>query len=180
MARSVRLLRLLCLTVLAVGLFGCDHATKIAAKATLEGASPVPIAPSVLHGAVELRYAANDDIAFSVFHRLGHPPSAPVLLTVALIAIVGIVAMAFAASRIRREQGEAMAQEDRVAQIGLALIASGALGNVVDRAFRGYVVDFIHVKGWPIFNVADIAVCVGVGLMVLARFLRRRQHRSTS
>ena len=42
--------------------------------------------------------------------------------------------------------------------MGLALILGGALGNLVDRIARGYVVDFIHVKGWPIFNVADMCI----------------------
>jgi signal peptidase II len=181
MARSGRVLRFLCLVFLAVGLFGCDHATKIAAKATLEGAGPIPIAPSLLRGAVELRYAANDDVAFSVFHRFGHPPSAALLVALSALAFVGIVVMAFLRSRVRRRlaggdgrPSEPPSTEERVTQAGLALVIGGAFGNVVDRLLRGYVVDFIHVKGWPIFNVADIAVVVGVGLMLLARVYRRR------
>jgi signal peptidase II len=57
-------------------------------------------------------------------------------------------------------------------------VLGGALGNMVDRIVRGYVVDFIHVKGWPIFNVADIAVVVGVGLMLLSRVRRRPRIRA--
>jgi signal peptidase II len=186
MARSGRVLRFLCLVVLAVGLFGCDHATKIAAKATLESGGPIPIAPSVLHGAVELRYAANDDVAFSIFHRLGHPPSAMLLVVLSGLASIGILVMAVARARLRRRveadgrPSEPPSAEERATQAGLALVIGGALGNVVDRLFRGYVVDFIHVKGWPIFNVADIAVVVGVALMVLARLYRHRRgpHRS--
>ena len=56
----------------------------------------------------------------------------------------------------------------------LALVAGGALGNFVDRLLRGYVIDFIdwHWRNqpgmrWPTFNVADVAICVGVGLMLL-------------
>src|SRR4051794_32554990 len=75
-------LRCFLVALLALGLVGCDHATKIAAKATLEGASAIPIAPDVLRGAVELRYAANDDIAFSAFHRLGVPHPAALLIGV--------------------------------------------------------------------------------------------------
>jgi signal peptidase II len=164
-------LRCLLVALLALGLFGCDHATKIAAKATLEGASAIPIAPHVLRGAVELRYAANDDIAFSAFDRLGVPHPATVLIGVALLAVVGIVVMAIAFRR------QPFPDRDRMAPAGFAFILGGALGNVVDRIARGYVVDFIHVKGWPIFNVADIAVCVGVGLMVLSRIRQARERR---
>ncbi len=63
-------------------------------------------------------------------------------------------------------------------QIGLGLIVGGALGNVIDRVRFGAVVDFIHVyrDSWhfPIFNVADSAINVGVALLLLDMFLSRR------
>ena len=79
-----RFLRAALFLFLVLGLFGCDHATKIAAKASLEGSAAVPIAPEVLRGTVELRYAQNDDVAFSALsyqevmerlasHRATHP-----------------------------------------------------------------------------------------------------------
>ena len=43
---------------------------------------------------------------------------------------------------------------------------SGALGNLIDRTTRGVVIDFFDFRIWPIFNVADIAICVGVGLII--------------
>jgi signal peptidase II len=49
-----------------------------------------------------------------------------------------------------------------------ALVLGGAIGNLSDRALRGHVIDFIHVNYWPVFNVADIAVCVGAGLLMIA------------
>jgi signal peptidase II len=63
--------------------------------------------------------------------------------------------------------------------VAFAAIVSGALGNGADRVLRGYVVDFIHVSfgthfDWPIFNVADIAVTVGVALLLLVELRRRR------
>jgi signal peptidase II len=45
---------------------------------------------------------------------------------------------------------------------------AGAIGNVLDRAARGHVIDFIHVRFWPVFNVADVLVVVGVGVLLLA------------
>lgn len=59
----------------------------------------------------------------------------------------------------------------RLQQLGLALILGGALGNLVDRARLGYVIDFIEVYyknyHWPIFNVADSAICVGAALLLI-------------
>ena len=49
---------------------------------------------------------------------------------------------------------------------GTALFAGGALGNLVDRTARGVVIDFFDFRIWPIFNVADIAICVGVSLII--------------
>jgi len=60
---------------------------------------------------------------------------------------------------------------------GLALILGGALGNLIDRLRYGHVVDFLdfHAAGWhwPAFNVADAAITVGAGLLILESFLRK-------
>ena len=62
----------------------------------------------------------------------------------------------------------------RWARAGLALILGGAAGNLVDRARQGYVVDFVDAywKGWHFwaFNVADAAISVGVGLLIIDLF----------
>jgi len=152
-----RFLRVLALTLLALGLFGCDEATKTAAKASLGAGGAI----DVVHGAVELRYVENTDIAFNAFRLLGLAHSPALLAGLAIGGVIG--ALVFA-----------MKAQSWAARIGLTLIVGGALGNVADRIARGYVVDFIHVRGWPVFNVADIAVCVGVGLLVLMRFVRKR------
>lgn len=63
---------------------------------------------------------------------------------------------------------------------GLALILGGALGNVIDRLRFGHVVDFLdfHALGWhwPAFNVADSAITVGAGLLIVESFLQRSQR----
>jgi signal peptidase II len=72
----------------------------------------------------------------------------------------------------------------RALRWGLPLVLGGALGNVLDRIRYGQVIDFIDVhvfwKGadrhWPTFNVADIAICVGVGLMAIDMFTSKRAH----
>ena len=56
--------------------------------------------------------------------------------------------------------------ETRVVQFGIALFAGGVLGNLIDRIRIGLVIDFFDLRIWPIFNVADIAICLGVGLIL--------------
>lgn len=51
-------------------------------------------------------------------------------------------------------------------QIGIALFVGGALGNLIDRMKTGLVVDFFDFRIWPVFNIADIAICLGVGVMI--------------
>ena len=52
-------------------------------------------------------------------------------------------------------------------RVGLAGVLGGALGNLVDRAADGRVTDYLHTGWWPTFNLADVLICVGVGLLVL-------------
>lgn len=67
-------------------------------------------------------------------------------------------------------------QQQRLLALSLALILGGAIGNLIDRAVAGYVVDFIvlHYDGWyfPAFNIADSAISVGAALLILDTLLR--------
>jgi signal peptidase II len=69
--------------------------------------------------------------------------------------------------------------------VGVPLIASGAIGNLVDRFRFGYVVDFIrfHVRNafvWPTFNIADVTITVGVILLVLEGFIAPRASKAAA
>jgi signal peptidase II len=68
-------------------------------------------------------------------------------------------------------------QQEKLLAFGLALILGGALGNLIDRAFVGYVVDFLVVHWddvyFPAFNVADSAITVGAGVLILEMFLKK-------
>ena len=63
--------------------------------------------------------------------------------------------------------------------IGLACILAGAVGNLIDRASLGYVVDFLHFhyeqRYWPAFNIADVAISVGAGLVILDAFVNKEE-----
>ena len=69
--------------------------------------------------------------------------------------------------------------QNRVLASALALVIGGALGNLYDRVMFGYVIDFVqwHVAGyyWPAFNIADSAICLGAGLLILDSF-RKPPH----
>ena len=69
--------------------------------------------------------------------------------------------------------------KDKVFKIALALILAGALGNLVDRVLRGYVVDFLHfyIKGWqwPSFNIADSCITIGALLLLYIFFIRKKE-----
>jgi len=143
--------------LLTLSLFGCDHATKIAAKASLPAGGL-----NLVSGVLELRYTENDDTAFSLLHALGIARTPGVLLATSSLALLAILVTWFVARK----------RATRTQHVGFALVLGGALGNVVDRAARGYVIDFIHLTRWPVFNVADIAVVAGMILLMLAALRR--------
>jgi len=74
--------------------------------------------------------------------------------------------------------------DHRLMAISLTLILGGALGNVWDRVLLGYVIDFIDVYyadyHWPAFNIADSAICVGAGLLILDSLRSARQEHKAS
>jgi signal peptidase II len=87
---------------------------------------------------------------------------------IALVAVVIVVLLVWQGLRV----------QSRLSALALAMIVGGALGNVIDRAFRaggggflgGSVVDFIDFQWWPVFNVADMGVVVGAILLVVSSF----------
>lgn len=134
---------------IALVVLGLDQLSKLAAR-QLTG--PITLIP----GVVGLRYAENTGMAFSLFSGrswlLG-------LLSAALILLGFIV--------LRRYR------LGRVAGIAAMLMLGGAVGNMLDRLFTGYVVDMIEVLfiDFAIFNVADAALTVGCGLMAWSLLL---------
>jgi signal peptidase II len=137
---------------LLTALVGCDHVTKEVAKRQLEGAAP----RTIVAGVVDLRYTENTDVAFNLLRWVPEATRRPVL------AIAGGVAVLALALLLFRRRGLPWGT------LAVVLVSAGAIGNYLDRLTRGYVVDFVHVRHWPVFNVADIYVTVGAALLVLA------------
>jgi signal peptidase II len=95
-----------------------------------------------------------------------------VLTIVSLAAVVIILAWHFS-----------IPKQERLQRVSLALIFGGALGNLLDRFIRGYVIDFIdaHWRSsyhWPTFNVADSSICIGIALFILAMALQHRGEKT--
>lgn len=144
-------------------LAGCDHATKYVAKAGLEGERPVDVVGKI----VRLDYTENRDTGFGLLRWIPAGTRLPVIL-----ALQSLGALVLAVALWRRRGLDLHAA-------GFALVLGGALGNLTDRICRGYVVDFVRVPHWPVFNVADVWISIGIGLVALA-LIRERPARAAA
>ena len=130
-----------------------DQSVKALASAKLRDGRALDL----LGGLVRLDYTWNTGAAFGVFRTGG--------LLFALVAATVSCGILIFYGRL--------AASSLVVRAGLGLILGGALGNLVDRIRLGYVVDFIDLRWWPVFNLADSAIVVGVCLLVVhALFLQ--------
>jgi len=144
--------RMLKVAAAALFLVALDQLTKLMAESWLTFASPVTVIPYVF----DLHLVYNTGAAFSAF--AGWAGARWLFMAVQLAA----VALAFWLAR-------GTVGQTRLAQLALGLIAGGALGNFIDRARLGKVVDFIdwHLGDlhWPVFNLADAGISVGAVLL---------------
>jgi len=126
---------------------------------------------TVIPGLFDLTYVRNTGAAFSLL--AGSAYGRPVLLVVSLAAIAALI---WYLRSLSPDQGWL--------RLGVALVLGGAIGNLIDRALFGEVIDFILVYWrqhyWPAFNLADSAICVGVGLMLFDLWQEERhKHKET-
>ena len=114
----------------------------------------------VIPGFLDLTRVHNTGAAFGMLNAADFPFKTLVLSLVAVIALGGVAWYA-----------ATVPLADRLARIGIAGVLGGAIGNLIDRATTGYVLDFVDAywNGWHFwaFNVADAAITVGVGFMLL-------------
>lgn len=136
---------------LALGALLLDQLTKVWAVATL-GPEPRSAELRLIGEWLSLYYIRNTGVAFGLFQNL------PQLFTITSIIITLAAIYAYRYH---------LPWPSPWIKISMGLIVGGALGNIVDRLRLGYVVDFIRVGWWPIFNLADSAVSVGVTMLTL-------------
>lgn len=147
-----------------MGIVLLDQVTKVFVDANLAPGIAVPI----LGDYFRLVYVRNPGAAFGLLRDSGAPF---VAISIAASILVFLYLFVLPAGR-------------RLGRLGLACILGGAVGNMLDRCFRsGEVVDFIEIGvssrlRWPAFNVADIAVTLGVALLVV-EFIWDGRQKST-
>jgi signal peptidase II len=151
---TARIRRLEWLLVLVIVI--ADQVTKALIRRSLELHESTTIIPDLL----ALTRVHNTGAAFGMFNSMEFAGKTIVLSLVATVALLGVAW--YAAS---------IPLTDRLARLGVACILGGAIGNLIDRATAGYVLDFVDAswQGWHFwaFNVADAAISIGVVLMIL-------------
>jgi len=130
-----------------LGVLIADQATKALVRAELViGASM-----QLVDGFVNLTHVSNSGAAFGLF-----PGGVPVFIGISMLVLGGIAWVWWR-----------MKPHSTWAVIALGLVAGGATGNLIDRVAAGRVTDFFDVGWWPVFNVADIALDVGVAVLLV-------------
>jgi len=135
---------------LALGVFLLDQITKIVIRATLERRESISLFPGF-----DISRVRNEGIAFSLFQ--GRQTA------IAVLTVIALTAIALALSRLVGRNAFVAA--------GSGLLVGGAVGNLVDRVLRGGVTDFLDPYRWPAFNIADVGIVCGAGLVVLGLLL---------
>jgi signal peptidase II len=154
----------LILSIVSLIVLVLDQVTKVYIDRTMQLYQSFP----VIDGLFSITYLRNKGAAFSFLAGFAYRRS--FFIMVSLLAVVAIL---IAFRKLRDDQ--------RLAAFSLGLILSGAIGNLIDRARLGEVIDFLDVywrsHHWPAFNVADSAICVGVFLLAVDMLLEERRQK---
>lgn len=152
---------LLFAAIAAVGII-IDQITKIVIDRSMQLYDSIPVVENFFH----LTYVRNKGAAFSFLSNASW--RLPFFISVSIIA-AGVILIAF--RKLRDDQ--------ELAHISLAMIFSGAVGNLIDRVRLGEVIDFLDAHWyrhhWPAFNVADSLICVGVFLLAIDMVLEEKR-----
>jgi signal peptidase II len=153
---------------IAASIFALDRATKWIIEARVPLLDRIPVIP----GFFDIVHSQNSGAAFGMFSDSQSPWRTFFLILFSIAALVVVGGMLWNARKL-----------DRPTFYGISLIFGGAMGNVFDRIAWGRVTDFLEFYlgqyAWPAFNVADSAIVVGSGLLVLDLLKPRRQAAQT-
>ena len=136
--------------VLVVGIILLDQAVKLLVRTAMYVGQSFPVLADFFH----ITYVQNRGAAFSIL-------SGKFLLLVGVPAAAVIFALWYMEKHIDCHW---------TLMLSLCLIISGGIGNLIDRVIMGFVTDMFDFGFFPVFNVADIAVCVGAGFLILYTF----------
>jgi len=142
--------------IVTISVFVVDYAVKWLAQTHLPYGEPQPL----VAGFLWLRLVYNQGAAFGVLQGK--------------VWLLMLIAVAFLGGLLWWMRTQTLSFSERLA---CGFIAGGALSNLYDRAVLGHVVDYIDFGWWPVFNIADSCICIGVGLLILSEFSKgRKQH----
>jgi len=135
-----------------LAILAIDQSSKFLIQLKLGIGESIPLIRNVLH----LTFVKNTGAAFGLFKNS----------TIVFIVISVVVVVCISILLLRSIKG-GKSSSSPIFNSALILIVSGALGNLIDRLRFGYVVDFIDVRIWPVFNIADTAITIGTFLLLL-------------
>lgn len=120
---------------------------------------------------LNITYVENRGGAFGIFATSDSPMKPLIFSTLSIIALIIIIYFSLK-----------LPLKERLAHLGLSLIFGGAVGNFADRLRLGFVVDFIDLHWdrlhWPAFNIADVAICSGVAILIITTFKPRSEGKA--
>ncbi|MFH1790655.1 MAG: signal peptidase II [Candidatus Omnitrophota bacterium] len=157
--------------LLTLFILAADQATKYMVLSRLD-AFPADIWPGVF----SITPVFNTGGAFGVFRDF---PALFLIVPSAAIALV--IVMILRIEYVRRRGGaggQRCAVGYRADEFSLCLILAGAAGNMIDRVRLGYVVDFLDFKVWPVFNIADSAITIGMTVLVIRMLIQGFKRRA--
>lgn len=137
------------LIIIAVLIIVADQLSKYFVTSLMQAGESIPLIENFLH----LTFVRNPGAAFGML------PYQTIFFVIITVAVVLFIVYYY----------RLLSADHRLLRFSLALLLGGAIGNLIDRLRTGYVIDFIDFKIWPpVFNVADSAIVIGIGLFLIA------------
>ncbi len=131
-----------------------DQISKFVISKNLDLAQHLP----VVEGFFYISLVKNFGAIFGLFQNTTF-----ILIIISILSIIIISILLYRSKRIFRNR-------DFWFQLGLVLILGGAIGNLIDRIRLGYVIDFLNFLFWPVFNLADSSITIGIGILAFKLF----------
>ena len=135
--------------------FIIDQLVKHLVVSTMHLGQSLPLIKGIFH----ITYVLNPGAAFGMLEHQRW-----------FFILVALAAVLLGAAFYKKLQ-----QESFLMRSGAGLLLGGAVGNLADRIQSGLVVDFLDFRIWPVFNIADIAICAGAGILIFDIWQRRNE-----
>jgi len=141
------------LYIVGLLVFVVDQLSKFFVPKILSSQASLPVIPEIFH----ITLVHNTGIAFGLFKG-----NSPWLFLIIALSVIILLILSFS-----------MRLSSRLMQVAYGMVLGGAVSNFFDRILRGSIVDYLDFRVWPVFNIADLCISVGVGLFFIAIWFRR-------